>query len=558
MEELEKDLNDEQIEMAQLLNQVPTVDLGEVILAKVVNVSDEYVFVDVGLKSEGQIPLNEFSHLAKDKYPQAGNSIPVIVRSAEGKNGQPNISYRQAYVKSMREKINRAFAENTPIEGTITKKIKGGWAMDLGEEAFLPQSQTGFSGKSSNENLIGKKFAVKIMEWSSEKNNLVVSCRKLLEEESAIVREQTLKELQEGQIRKGIVKTLTNFGAFVNLGGIDGLVHINDLSWKHIKHPKEVVNVGQEIEVKILKLDLTGEKISLGLKQLTENPWKNIAAKYLPNNKVRGKVVSFTAFGAFVEIEPGIEGLVHLSELSWKEKIQRPEKILKIGQETVFVILSIDQEKEKISLSLKRAEVNPWEETAKNHPVGSKIKGKITRLVPFGAFVALNDLGIEGLIHVSDISWMRKIQHPGNVLKEGQETEAMVLEISPKDEKIRLGIKQLSPNPFRKYREGTIVEGKIVRLTDFGAFVQLEEEIEGLVHVSEMAMERSTHPSEALKIDEVIKAKIIKTDETTRKIDLSIKRYEKEKEREEIRKYTNVTEKKFTLRDMLNDKLKNS
>ncbi|MFH1259918.1 MAG: 30S ribosomal protein S1 [Elusimicrobiota bacterium] len=557
MEELEKDLNDEQVEMGELLDQAPTIDVGEVILAKVVNVSDEYVFVDVGLKSEGQIPLQEFSHLAKDKYPQAGNSIPVIVRSAEGKNGQPNISYRQAYVKSMREKINRAFAENTPIEGTITKKIKGGWAMDLGEEAFLPQSQTGFSGKGSNENLIGKKFAVKILEWSSEKNNLVVSCRKLLEEESAVVREQTLKELQEGQIRKGIVKTLTAFGAFVNLGGIDGLVHINDLSWKHIKHPKEAVNVGQEIEVKILKLDLTGEKISLGLKQLTENPWENIAAKYLPNNKVKGKVVSFTAFGAFVEIEPGIEGLVHISELSWKEKIQQPEKILKIGQETVFVILSIDREKEKISLSLKRAEVNPWEETAKNHPVGSKIKGKITRLVPFGAFVALNDLEIEGLIHVSDISWMRKIQHPGNVLKEGQETEAMVLEISPKEEKIRLGIKQLSPNPFRKYREGSIVEGKVIRLTDFGAFIQLEEEIEGLVHVSEIAKERITHPSEALKIDEVIKAKIIKTDETTRKIDLSIKRYEKEKEREEIRKYTNVTEKKFTLRDMLNDKLNN-
>lgn len=554
MDEVDKDLNSEKIEMHQLLEQTPSLDLGKIVSAKVVNISNEYIFVDLGLKSEGLIPVKEFSHSGESEFPKVGSEIPVVVYSSEGVNGHPSVSFRQAYTKIMREKIEKANSLNLTLEGTVIKRIKGGWLMDLGEEAFLPFSQSTLDG-NTGENLMGKKLQVKILEWAPEKNNLVVSHRKLLEEERLREKEKTLKDLQIGQIRSGKVKNLTTFGAFVNLGGIDGLVHINDVSWQHLQHPKEVLKVGQEVEVKVLKLDLAQGKISLGIKQLFPNPWEDVQKKYLVGSKVEGKVVSFTDFGAFVELEPGIEGLVHISELSWKERIERPERILKIGQSCTLQILSVNKEKGKISLSLKKAEVNPWQEAAKKYPVGSKVRGKINRIVPFGAFLRLEDLGLDGLIQVSDIFWMRKIQHPGNVLKLDQELEAVVLEINPADEKIRLGIKQLSANPFLRYKEGSIVEGKIVRLTDFGAFVQLEDGIEGLVHISEMSRQRIAHPSEVLKVDEVIKAKVLKADESKRKIDLSIKRYDKEKEREEIEKYLATNGEKLTLRQMLDEKL---
>ena len=499
---------------------------GEVVRGVVLQVSDTEVIVDVGYKSEGIIPVEEFRDEAGQINVKPGDTVDVLLEKTEDKEGYVVLSKEKAEKMKVWDEVERAYQERRVVTGRVIERVKGGLAVDIGVRAFLPGSQVDVRPVRNLDSLKGQELRMRVIKVNKKRGNIVLSRKAVLEEENAERKRDTLDMLEEGKVLMGTVKNITDYGAFVDLGGIDGLLHITDISWGRINHPSEVLNVGDEIKVTVLKFDRETERVSLGYKQLKADPWTTATLKYPVAARVKGKVVSLTDYGAFVELEEGVEGLIHVSEMSWSKKVKHPSKVLTVAQEVECAVLGIDQEAHRISLGLKQVETNPWQELTDKYPVGSRLKGKVRNLTEFGAFVEVEE-GIDGLIHISDLSWTKRIKHPSEVLKKGDTVEAVVLNIDAENQRLSLGLKQLATDIwdefFAHHKVNDIVEGKIVRLTNFGAFVELAEGIEGLVHVSELDDKRIDRPEEHFKVGDNHPMKIIKINEGEKKIGLSIK-----------------------------------
>jgi len=530
---------------------------GEIVKGVVIKIDRDEVMVDVGYKSEGYIPLSEFG-TNPDGTPKVkvGDVVDVYLLRKEDQDGLVVLSKEIADQKIVWDRIAEAYERNEVIQGKITKRIKGGLKVEIDNvKAFLPASQVELRPVQNFDRYIGKTLDMKVIKLSKRRRNIVLSRRVILEEEREAKRQATLSTLEVGQIREGIVKNITQFGAFVDLGGVDGLLHKSDMSWGRVNHPSEVVAVGDKIEVMVLAIDSEASKISLGMKQKSQDPWLNAEEKYPIDSVVSGKVVSIVDYGAFVELEPGVEGLIHVSEMSWTRRVQHPSKILKKGDVIQAKVLDVDSSKQKISLGLKQLQSNPWEVLASKYPIGSKIIGKVRNLTDFGAFVEIEE-GIDGLIHVSDLSWAKRAMNPSDLLKEGQEVEAVILSIDPEKQRVSLGLKQIEPDPWiqvpEKYAIGSIVKGKIVNITNFGAFAKLEEGVEGLIHISELDEKHVDNPSEVVSIGDELELKVISLDPEERRIGLSLKEAKGEQERTEVIQYREETkDERTTLADLL-------
>jgi small subunit ribosomal protein S1 len=513
---------------------------GEVVKGVVLQVSDSEVIVDVGYKSEGIIPVDEFRDETGKISVKAGDTVDVLLEKTEDKEGYVVLSKEKAEKMKVWDDVERAYQERRVVIGRVIERVKGGLAVDIGVRAFLPGSQVDLRPVRNLDSLKGQELRMRVIKVNKKRGNIVLSRKAVLEEENAEKKRDTLETLEEGKVLMGTVKNITEYGAFVDLGGIDGLLHITDMSWGRINHPSEVLNVGEEIKVQVLKFDRESERVSLGYKQLKADPWTTATLKYPTGSRVKGKVVSLTDYGAFVELEQGVEGLIHVSEMSWSKKVKHPSKILTVGQEVECAVLGIDQEAHRISLGLKQIESNPWQELADKYPVGAKLRGKVRNLTEFGAFVEVEE-GIDGLIHISDLSWTKRVKHPSEILKKGDTVEAVVLNIDAENQRLSLGLKQLATDMwdefFAHHKVGDIVEGKIVRLTNFGAFVELAEGIEGLVHVSELDEKRVDKPEEQFKVGDNYPMKIIKINEGEKKIGLSIKAVKQDEYQKDLESY---------------------
>jgi small subunit ribosomal protein S1 len=498
------------------------IEEGEIVRARVLRVANGAVILDLGFKSEGSVPLEEFS-----EPPQPGDEVDVFLENLEDQEGVVVLSKKKADFLRVWEKIKEAYEKDLPVEGVIKKKIKGGVTVDLmGVDAFLPGSQIALRRVANVEDLIGQRFQFKILKLNKRRRNIVVSRRVLLEAEREKKREQLRKELEVGQVRKGVVKNITDFGAFIDLGGMDGLLHITDMSWGRVGHPSELVKIGDEIEVKVLDIDWERERISLGLKQLQPYPWKDVEKKYPVGSRVRGKVVSITNYGAFVELEPGIEGLVHISEMSWTRNVRHPSQVVSVGDEIEAVVLRVEPGEEKISLGMKQTEEDPWLSLPQKYPPGTRIRGKVRNLTSFGAFVEVEP-GIDGLVHISDMSWTKRIQHPSEVLQKGQEVEVVVLAIDVDQKRISLGLKQVEEDPWyqlaQTYAPGTEWEAKVTRLLDKGVVVDLGNDVEGFVPVSQLSEDREIRePSEVVSEGDRVKLRVLESDPINRRIVLQL------------------------------------
>ncbi|MCH7500061.1 MAG: 30S ribosomal protein S1, partial [Nitrospinae bacterium] len=499
---------------------------GEIIIGRVLGLAKGMVTVDVGFKSEGLINLNEFPEAEKDL--QIGDEIEVFLERVEDNNGIVVLSKEKANKIKIWEKLVKAFEAEEIIEGIVVAKAKGGLTVDIGLKAFLPGSQIDLRPVRNLEKLINEKFQMKIIKMNKKRGNIVLSRRILLEEERKLARAGTLTKMEEGNQVDGIVKNITDYGVFVDLGGIDGLLHITDMSWGRVNHPSEMFSIGDKVTVMVLKYDKEKERVSLGLKQITPDPWVDVDNKYPVKTRISGKVVSITDYGAFVELEKGIEGLVHVSEMSWSRHVKHPSKMVSIGDMVDAVVLTLDKEKKRISLGMKQIEPNPWDSIQEKYPIGTEVEGLVRNLTDFGAFVELED-GVDGLIHISDLSWNKKIKHPSEVLKKKDQVNAVVLNIDKEACRISLGIKQLEADPWEKipdqYPIGKDVTGTIIKVTGFGAFAEFDDGLEGLIHVSQLSSEKVTHPEKVVKVGDEIKAKVIKVDTISKKIGLSIKAY---------------------------------
>jgi small subunit ribosomal protein S1 len=513
---------------------------GEVVRGIVLQVSDSEVIVDVGYKSEGIIPVDEFKDETGKISVKPGDTVDVLLEKTEDKEGYVVLSKEKAEKMKVWDEVERAYQERRVVTGRVIERVKGGLAVDIGVRAFLPGSQVDLRPVRNLDSLRGQELRMRVIKVNKKRGNIVLSRKAVLEEENAEKKRDTLETLEEGKVLMGTVKNITEYGAFVDLGGLDGLLHITDMSWGRINHPSEVLNVGDEIKVIVLKFDRDTERVSLGYKQLKADPWTTATLKYPVGSRIKGKVVSLTDYGAFVELEEGVEGLIHVSEMSWSKKVKHPSKILTVGQEVECAVLGIDQEAHRISLGLKQTESNPWEQLVEKYPISSKIKGKVRNLTEFGAFVEVEE-GIDGLIHISDLSWTKRVKHPSEVLKKGDVVEAIVLNIDAENQRLSLGLKQLATDIwdefFSHHKVGDIVEGKIVRLTNFGAFVELHEGIEGLVHVSELDEKRVDKPEDAFKVGDTHPMKIIKLSEVEKKIGLSIKAAKQDEFRSDYEAY---------------------
>lgn len=507
---------------------------GEVIRGRIVQISDDFVMVDIGYKSEGQIPILEFRGESGEIEAAIGDEVDVLLEYHDDEDGSIHLSKEKAAKIKIWDDISRIYNDDGVIEGRVVSKVKGGLAVDIGVQAFLPGSQVDLRPVRNLESLIGQTFPFKILKYNKKRRNVVLSRRTLLEKEREHLKSQTLANLEEKKVVEGTVKNITDYGVFVDLGGIDGLLHITDMSWGRVGHPSEMFQIGDRINVQVLSFDREHERVSLGLKQLIQDPWTNAEQKYPTGTHVKGKVVSLTDYGAFIEIEQGVEGLVHVSEMSWTKKIRHPSKILSVGDELEAVVLSINPESKRISLGMKQLEPNPWDVIADKYPVGTTIAGRIKNITDFGVFIGIDE-GIDGLVHISDISWTKRVKHPSEVFKKNQEVQAIVLNIDKQNERFSLGIKQLEPDPWEtipdRYPLGAVIEGPITNVTDFGLFVELEEGIEGLVHVSEISKEKIKSPVGQYKIGDRITAKVINISPKDRKIGLSVKKVEEQEER---------------------------
>jgi small subunit ribosomal protein S1 len=496
---------------------------GEIVKGTVIEVRPKEVLVDIGYKSEGVIAANEFEDI---KTIKVGDEVNVLIEKLEDKDGMVVLSKEKAEFKENWDKILTICNEGGTITGKVKAVVKGGLLVHIGVEAFLPASQIDIVPPRNLTAFVGNSYEFKVVKINQDRQNIVLSRRELIEQERNEKRSKLLAEMTPGDIRKGTVKNITDFGAFIDLNGIDGLLHITDMSWGRIGHPSEILKVGQDIDVVVLDINREKERVSLGLKQKLTNPWEQIETKYPVGTKVKGTVVNLVPYGAFVELEPGVEGLVHVTELSWTKRIAKPSDVLKADQEIEAIVLGINREEQKISLGIRQLETNPWEKATEKYPLGTKIKGKIRNLTSYGAFVELED-GLDGMVHVSDISWTRKINHPSEVLKKGEEVEAVVLEIDKPNQRIALGVKQLTEDPWanidKHYKVGDLVTGKVTKLASFGAFVGLQHDIDGLVHISQVSEERIDKIKNVLKADQEVTARVIKIDKAERRIGLSIK-----------------------------------
>jgi small subunit ribosomal protein S1 len=486
---------------------------GEIVRSKVLRVTDTHVILDVGFKSEGAVPIEEF------KDPQSvkpGDEVEVFLEDLENQDGAVVLSKKKADFMRVWERIRQAYESDQPVQGTLVKKIKGGVVVDLmGVDAFLPGSQIALRRVPNIDELLGQSYQFKIIKLNKRRRNIVVSRRVILETERAHKREHLMKELAQGQIRKGVVKNITDFGAFIDLGGVDGLLHITDMSYGRVSHPSEVVQLGQEVEVKVLDIDWERERISLGLKQLHAYPWENVVEKYPVGQRVQGKVVSITNYGAFVELEPGIEGLVHISEMSWTRNVRHPSKVVSIGETIEAVVLKVDPGEEKISLGMKQTEQDPWMVLPVKYPVGTRVSGKVRNLTSFGAFVEIEP-GIDGLVHISDMSWTKRVQHPSEVVKKGDTVEVLVLNIDGENKRISLGLKQAIDDPWLKigetYPVGTELHGRVVRFMDNGLVVDIGNDIEGFVPANQVPLRPDQDMKTDVKEGQAVDLKVLEVD----------------------------------------------
>ncbi|MDO9068657.1 MAG: 30S ribosomal protein S1 [Deltaproteobacteria bacterium] len=511
----------------------------KIIEGTVVRIDQETVLVDIGLKSEGHVPVAEFRDANGEVAVQIGDKIRVLMTRQDGKKGYV-LSKKKADYLTVWDKIGDAGQEGGIVEGTITAKVNGGFTVDIGIQAFLPASQVDIRPSSDTDSYIGLKGRFKVIKINQRRDNIVLSRRAVLEEERASVRDVTLATLEEGQIVEGIIKNVTDYGAFVDLGGVDGLLHVSDLSWGRVGKPSDALKPGQQVTAKVLKFDRTKGKISLGIKQTLTDPWLEVPSKFPVGERVRGRVVSLMEYGAFVELEAGVEGLIHVSEMSWTKRVRRAADVLNIGDEVETIVLGIDMGNRKISLGLKQVSENPWATIAEKYPAGTKIEGQIKNMTDFGMFIGIED-GIDGLVHVSDMSWTKRIKHPGDVYEKGQLVQAVVLKVDIENERLSLGVKQLEPDPWtlapEKYRTGTIVTGKVTSQTDFGVFIELEEGIEGLIHVSELSREKIASAKEFASVGDNLEAVVLSCDPKERRISLSIKSKSIAAEKAEFEQY---------------------
>ncbi len=496
---------------------------GSIVAGVITEIRQNEVVVDIGGKSEGVVPANEFIDLGEL---QVGSPIEVLIEKVEDKNGNPVISYDKAQQKKNWENILTKFPEGSVVAGRVRAKVKGGLIVSIGVDSFLPASHIDVQPPKNLDQYVGQTYDFKVLKINLERQNIVLSRRELIEQQRTEKRRNLLDSIQPGQVRKGVVKNITDFGAFIDLDGMDGLLHITDMSWGRISHPSEMLKQGEEIQVMIIEVNREKERVSLGLKQTTKNPWDDIEHKFPVGAKVRGKVVNLVPYGAFVEIEPGVEGLVHITEMSWTKRITKPSELLKVGQELDAVVLGIQKDEQKISLGLRQLEPNPWDMVRHNYPIGARVRGKVRNMTTYGAFIELEE-GIDGMVHVSDMSWTRKVNHPSEVLKKGDEVDAIVLDVDPNQQRISLGMKQLAVDPWTDidsfFKIGDVVQGTVTKITSFGAFVELKDGIDGLVHISQISEERIEKVKDILKPGQQVTARVIKIDRDERRLGLSIK-----------------------------------
>lgn len=496
---------------------------GNIITGLITEIRENEVILDIGAKAEGTVNANEFIDVGEL---QIGSEIEVYLEKLEDRDGNPVISYDKAQQKKNWENILSQCEEGSILAGRVRSKVKGGLIVNIGVDSFLPASQIDIQPPKNLDQYVGQTYDFKVIKINTERRNIVVSRRELIEEQRREKRRKLLSEIQNGDVRRGTVKNITDYGAFIDLDGLDGLLHITDMSWGRISHPSEMLKVGEEVDVMIIEVDRDRERVSLGLKQTTNNPWEGIENRYPVGARVAGKVVNLVPYGAFVELEEGVEGLVHVTELSWVKRISKPNEVLKVGDQIEAVVLGIQKDDQKISLSVRQTEPNPWDMVRHNYPVGARVSGKVRNLTSYGAFVELEE-GIDGMVHVSDMSWTRKVNHPSEMVKKGDQIEAIVLDVDSNNQRISLGMKQMLTDPWSEienyYKIGDVVSGKVSKITSYGAFVELEHGIDGLVHISQISEDRVEKIKDVLKAGDDVTARVIKIDRDERRIGLSIK-----------------------------------
>ncbi len=531
-DEMLQELNaafDQDVTKKWLPDQEQEFEVNKIITGKVLNVVGDEVWVDVGYKSEGIIPLQEWYDEGLDKVvpPQPGEQIDVLLDAVEDENGAIVLSYRKARRQKEWEDVIAKHKEGDVVSGAVTRKIKGGLLVNIGVNVFLPASQVDIRRPPDIADYIGKTIECKILKIDEARRNIVISRRKLIEDQREEMKKKLLSEIEPGQVRKGIVKNIAEFGAFVDLGGIDGLLHITDMSWGRVANPHEMVHIDQELEVYIISVDKDKEKIALGLKQKTSSPWQGVEEKYPISSRHTGEVVNVMSYGAFVKLEAGIEGLVHISEMSWTKRINHPSEVVSIGDQIEVQVLNINRDKQEISLGMKQVQPNPWDKVAERYPPGTVISGVVRNLTNYGAFIEIEE-GIDGLLHVSDMSWVRKVGHPSEVVNKGDKVQCIILNVDQERKRVALGLKQMANDPWEgdipgRYHRGDIKKGKVTKLTNFGVFIELEQGLEGLLHISELAEHKVESPEEIVKVGDEIEVKVLRVDPAERKIGLSRK-----------------------------------
>jgi small subunit ribosomal protein S1 len=534
---------------------------GDVLTGTVLLITRDNVIIDINYKCEGQVPLAEFLDHEGNLAVKEGDEVDVYFEGTETENGTVMLSHAKAEKFKVWRELERAFQNETPVEGVILGKVKGGLQVDIGVPAFLPGSHVDIRPARNLDRYVGQRGRFQILKFNRARGNVVVSRRSVIERERTELKEQTLKVLEEGVILEGTVKNITDYGAFVDLGGIDGLLHITDMAWGRLQHPSEALKVGDQVKVVVLKYDPSRERVSLGMKQILPDPWTKATESYPIGARLRGKVVSVTDYGAFVELEKGVEGLIHVSEMSWSKRAVHPSKVVNVCDYVEVQVLGVDEGNRRISLGLKQTEPNPWQALAERHPIGSRITGKIKSITDFGVFVEIEP-GIDGLVHISDLSWTKKVRHPSEIYKKGDEVEAVVLGIEVEHERVSLGIKQLTGDPWdsvaQRYPLNTRIKGKVSSVADFGVFVEIEEGIEGLIHISQLSNERVDKPSALFKVGDEVEALVVQVDSKERRIGLSIKALRAHEEREEMQAYLKRDHEaaRFSLEDILNEELR--
>ncbi len=544
-----------------LMKEFDVTKPGELVEGTIIDVGRDYIIVDIGFKSEGHIPVQQFmDHEGKVKA-VVGERVEVLLLASENESGEIVLSKDRAEQLRVWNKLEVAFNDSTAVTGRVVQKVKGGLQVDVGVPAFLPGSQVDIRPQRNLDKFVGEEMEFKILKFSRERGNIVLSRRVVLEAERKALKRDTINQLAEGVVMEGIVKNVTDYGAFVDLGGIDGLLHITDMSWGRVNHPAELLSVGQTIPVVVLKYDEANERVSLGMKQLNPNPWEQVEAKYRPGTTIKGTVVSLTDYGAFVRLDEGIEGLIHVSEMSWTRKVHHPSKVLSVGDEVEAVVLEVSAENQRISLGLKQLSANPWDELAREFPIGARITGKVRSVTDFGIFVNVRD-DIDGLVHVSDFSWTKRIKDPKEIrdmYKKGDDVEAVVLEIDPSNERLSLGIKQLTPDVWEsvphRYPTGARVKGVVTSITDFGIFMELEQGVEGLIHISQLGLARGDNLRDKFDVGTEVEAEVTNVDRNERRISLSMKQAKRAKQKEEYAQYLEDSGAAVTFGDLLQQQL---